>query len=573
MIISILASLVLTLIYVPMIDTVVHQVQLMVPGGDVPNERVAISAGYSAWKSDPRIHNAIAELNTLAKRSPTKEELNQWAAMDQFNSLPIWAALLVELRNAHIEPTGHPVATRVTQSRPASSVVVLPHEANMRIRDLLATLSSGPQLQIHLARMRGVFISALHDRDVDARRADSVFEATRWTLVSYHTVIRELVERLLGLADCYRRLSRPDDAVRAYEAAIVVLTDCANDSPLPDVALLAAERLPKILRALDQVRSTNSVASASPGNVSAQTLARNLENFHQTLLNVSDHDINLLPITCSAVLAKPQHNEVLRSMSAATAFLAMGWLGAAACLVNLFVIALTHCFGPVPLSWRWGIGGMILAMAIVLGPVAAVIVAVTGGWLPFIWLFSAPSLGALILAPSVVIVLIVVAGRICITPVVPAGRPALPGWAIGCGLLILLAIAGIVAERVVSRLGDGQPPINVQLFRSIGVWTGLTCIAVMMIWSLWGWRRGHRLSVRPGMRARANLAVACPATVGFLLIAAVCLLDNTGNDAAHKIAFSKAMADPIGDRLGADWFKTYFQPARNIVVSWRPSLP
>ncbi|MBI4578986.1 MAG: hypothetical protein HY718_04745 [Planctomycetes bacterium] len=549
------ASLLLTVLCLPLLDTVIEQVRLMVPSLDpAPGEAAAIQAAHRAWQADRRTRDAMTQFHVLTRRDPTDDELGSWLEASPDNALPILADLLVRLRRSGIGPSSQPASA----SQPA---------IDDQVAGLLQQLENGPPLRPMVARLRTVFVAALRDRALSARRAEVLFDAVRWSspLVDYRPIVREAADRLMALGGEYRRQSRPADARRAYAGGIRVLTDAVEDSPLPDVALLVAARLPAAIHELQ------AAGGAKPDQ--AEAAIRHLQQFRQEWMEPGIDDVALLPAIAEPAVAAEFQREAVGALVAAVGVLAGGGLLLLVCLALIVVVLVRQRMGDVPLVWLWQGAGAFIAPGIVVAAAVVPVLLLAGGSLPFVWLFSGRSLGPLMLAPMNLLVVWMLAVRICLRPGPPFERAVVPLPAVLGGVLFALIVAVFAWTYLPVRPEAWRPPADVQVFRRVGTVAGLACILVLMTWTVWGWWRRRRAGLPAGAWARAGLAVASSSLGVLLLFAVIALGVDHRRDARHEAAFARAAADPIADRLGPQWWSAYFAPARALASAHSSSQP
>jgi len=543
----------LCLVCLGLLNTLVRQINLMVPHAVTPNEQKAVQVARAAWQSDRRINNPLAVLNVLYQRNPDEQELGDWARMTD-NSLPIWAELLSRLREAGIEP----VRPTTTQPQDAENLTPATSQIDTAVSGLIARLEYAPPLRLGLARLHETFLTTLTERGVSARRAEAIFRGDRWSgaVAVYRPVLRELNGRLLALAHHHQQAGRPAEATRVYRAAIRMWTDVVADSPLPEVATLAAAKIDFVLReagAIELGPATRPVAEA-------------LQSFQHTWVDVPQNEINLIPLTFEPV-ATDAHRRVVKSLVAGGALVGFGWALAVVCLVLLAAVVILRPRGLVPLAWRWGGWGAVVAPAVVSLPLIAVVLMVASDAVPFIWLTSLRSLPAVVFAPATLLFLWLLATEWCLIPTTAdGGRGRLPVRSLAGGLLLIVASAG-VATFIPLNGESWSPPVGVQLFRRLGTVVGLLAGIIFVVWLFWGWRRRRSANWPAGVWARGALAVASTSMAVMLAAATIGLALNQHRDRLHEAAFAAAAMDPVGSRLGSDWWAKYFAPARALSES------
>ena len=144
--------MVASLVCLGLLDTLVKQVRLMVPHSAALAAREAVRESHNAWRSDPQIRNTIAQLNILRSGNPTEADLAAWSSAAHDNSLPLWAELLVRLRESGVEParpgSAQPVEVEV---QPADDLAML---------RLLRSLDYAAPLRIGVGPLHARLISA-----------------------------------------------------------------------------------------------------------------------------------------------------------------------------------------------------------------------------------------------------------------------------------------------------------------------------------------------------------------------------------------------------------------------------
>lgn len=545
--IALVGSLVASLVCLGLLETLVKQVRLMVPYSATPAEREAVRESHNAWQSDPQIRNTIAYLSELQSDKPTKADVAAWSSTIRDNSLPLWAELLIHLRESGIEPawpgSAQPVEVEV---QPANDQAIL---------RVLRSLDYAAPLRIGVGPLRARLIAAARDRGVSARTAEAVFWADRWSsvLAAYRPVLRELAGRLCALGRHWQQAGRSADATRAYKAAIRALTDAANDSPLPEVALLAASELEPILRELEALE---------PGGPAEA--AENLMAFRRAWMDVSDDEMAMLPATFGPALAGDDHAGVLASITAAAGLVGYGWILAVLCLLLLAVIGATRPFGEVALTWRWGGWGAVVAPALVTVPLISIVLVVSSEAVPWIWLVSSPSLSPIIvLAPGTLLLLWIAATHLCLQPTGSASQAGLPWFAVVGGLAVVLVV-GAVTVMLPFPSEAWQPPVGVQVLRRSGTVVGALSLALSLAGVVWAWRRRRGADLPAGVWSRGGLAVASAAMLVMLTAASIALVVNHRRDAQHETAFARRVTDPIAARLGPDWWDTHFSQTVSV---------
>ncbi len=431
--------------------------------------------------------------------------------------------------------------------RRTDSALAHPEDGNPRLVREIRQLHAGPPARIHLKRARETMYAALTAGGMPARRAAASVDI--FTMGDYRSILRELIHRLKEHADAWTSQGRTEDARAAQRLIVRLLTDLVADSPLPEVALLAAEpALPKTLRALGH-----------------EQLALGLEEFHHRWHE--DHAaerVNILPHTGNLPLAVEEHARAMRSLCATVVTILIWSVLAASGLFWLIVSGLSKTPEASQPIWRQPKVARLICPALALVPYAVILCFAAGDSGRFSWLISYPTIPAGILLAAWVPLVVKVIARWSMEP--PAGFQDRwrPRW-----LLILLAL--LVVATVVMALAWPVPadfwcpPPAVQRFRILIPSVGIFAILVVVIWSLADvWYR-RRANLPAGVYARANLAVAAGSLLLLSVLGLAILLTNQFRDQRHTQAFVQAAADPLADRLGPHWDKDYFEPVRRIL--------
>jgi len=357
----------------------------------------------------------------------------------------------------------------------------------------------------------------------------------------------------------------------AHAAAVRLLTDLVNDSPTPDVALLAAEELPRALGRLgtdaraaglsgpDYPRSGPTISLAEACAAEGLRVSSFRRRWHGA---VACDQLNLIPHTGDRVLARASHDRVIRSLWAAGlcvgAWLTLG----VTCLVCLVVVGVTRPPGDACPTWRWHRGAAWISSAVVCGPLIALLLVVAAADLPFTWLISYPSLPTATAWPGLFVLTVGLASRVCVRPAGQFDKSPIPMAAVGALALALLAIPVTGALLLPVHSEAWRPPAGVQRFRQLGLVFGVECVAITVAWMAWGSLRRRRAGSPPGAWAHANLGAASAALLAVSVLSLMTLGINQRCDLAHQEAFARAAADPLTDRLGHTWRQDYFEGGR-----------
>ncbi len=522
-------ALLLAFVSAPLVRTVVAQIGLMTPQALEPR---VCDALQSEIQRSPLMANLWRVLLDLSRDTDAGPALTALQRSDRANGLGVCLELLPLLRR-HREPT----ATR-------------PADVDVRIRGVLKQCQTARPARLHAADERKLAERALQGAGLSPReiavqthRIQYVIPGVRGSCMP---VLRELADLLLEKAAIWRSAGRGDDAAAACRVLVQLLTDVLDDSPSPEMALLASEELPPALRGLG-----------------AEAEARRVEAFCRRWHDLAREDrINLLPWTGDYVLARKAHDRVLRSLAASALTIGVWLTLAATCALSLLIVVATHPPAELPCRWRWNGHGAWVAPAIACGPLILLLAVMALADIRFTWLVSYPSLWPALLLLVPVLVSSGLATRLCVRPAARFGACLIPGaavWGIA-SLLVLAIVAGAIFLPLHTE--DWRPPPGIQRFRQLGYLVGVGCVLVVIVWILWGTMQRRRAKLPAGVWARANLAVASAALLAVSVVSMATLGINQLNDLRHRQAFIEAAGDPIADRLGENWGQEYFAPAR-----------
>ncbi|HXK86029.1 MAG TPA: hypothetical protein PLS82_08365 [Phycisphaerae bacterium] len=531
---------------IPSIQQLIAQVKLVVRGRDNGTARQAHRALQNALRREPRL---VAVDMALRATAQGESEFAHLEELDPDNGLYAYLRLMPDLeRTASGSPEDRSMADAQLDAQLAA-----------RIRNLV----TGRPARLYVGRWRALAMEAhlavrVPDR-LAAYEADGVVRS--YGLV-YRPVLRELADGMLARAKAWREAGRSADAVRANAAVIRLMMNLVDDSPWPEVVLLAAEYIPAALRAI----TDGAGAAGLPPEVVEQNLAAaaRLEALRAAWQTYGVDEItNLLPHTGDVPPAREAHDRVLRSMLAA-GYGAGAWLALAVICMVLLPFARVAWYSGIVVRWRWGGWGRLVAVGIVIAPLLLAIVIFLGGNLSLAWLFSLPSVRGLVMPVLLTPVLVGVAAWLCVE--LPAGAAAARLSRRTVWFMAGAALVVLVGAAIFPTLPEAwRPSPGVQLFRRLGVVVGVESLALMLIWMTWGLIRRRRLKIAPGPTAAGCLAVAAWAWMAAAVVALAVSQLNSWNDARHEKAFVAASADPLADRLGPDWRNAYFRETEALL--------
>jgi len=567
-------SLLATVVAVPWIEGLQNQIHLMIDGFQ-EEQQAAREAYRRALGREPQIRAVESALSDADHgrtefRTPQRDHENGlYACLQVMGRLPEGSradrvatrpseatrGAASGLSPAFRAPSTGPSPSPGASSRPAEDAA---------LADEIRRLKDSPPAKLYAGRYWAMARDAFESTRLPLRQA--VVEANGVDLsygLRYRPVIRRLAGGLLAQARAWREAGHTADAVAADAALARLMFDLLDDSPRPDVLLMAADYIPPALWGLADEAAR---AGLPPGVVedSLRQAAR-IEAVRGRWHESVNRGINLLPRTGDAVLAPREHDRVIGSMVAAG--YAMGtWVGLGVVIVLLAVLPSSIDFwnsGRL-VRWRWGGWGRPAAVAIVLGPMLTAILVFLAIDLPLVWLISLPSAGGAILPVLAVPVLVGLAARICVLLPDEHARARLTRTAV-IAIAAVAVVVILVGLAIPTRPEAWRPPAGIQLYRRLGIWVGGESLVLMLVWMIWGRFRRRRLKVSGGPQAVACLGVAVWAWAASALIGLGVLQLNARNDARHERAFVAAAADPLGDRLGPNWREAHFQGVRELV--------
>lgn len=520
---------------VPLADTLVSQIRSMVPAWTPPLPPEAPAILRRALQTRPEIPSVGQALARVAGSTTGDRDLSPFRQLDSDNGLYLYLDRLARL------------------PEPGESDEGDPRTSEKEIRSLLRDLRGAPQARLHLSSYRALVETALRDASVSSRRsaveAMRIGEGVKVLGERHRPVIRRLVQRLLAQGDAWREAGKIDEARLAYAAVVRLLTDLVDDSPLPEVALLATEGLPTALRGLD-----------------AEEEARKVKAFRNRWHESARADqTNLLPWMGDFTLARAAHDRTLRSLTVSVAAVGAWLVLAGISFVQLVIIAVTRPGSAVRIRWRWAGRGMWAAVGVALVPLVAFCLLVAVADVPFVWLFSYPSLPAFLLLFTLVPAAAGLATRLCVRPADEMMKSLVPtraAWGL-LAVLLLTVVVGLAAWPV--KTAGWRPPVGIQWFRQLGWVIGLECIVGTAVWVGWGVVRRRRAGLRAGVWARANLSVAAASLLAAAVVSLAVMGVNTWQNSRHREAFVEAARDPVTDRLGANWWEDHFAPAQSAI--------
>jgi len=513
----------------PLIATAVFQISEMVnPGTFVPSH-----VYNSVWKAIGK-HREIAAVRgvfqIIAKQAPSQADLERFRQADPDNGLYAYLDLLIQLSQ---------------QDNPASASSDNHEEVLKKLRQL----RFASPVKLYMKRQYEITESVFRKSHLSPRESACLANQITYTFSSYRPVLRKLANQLIQRGQQWQKTGHEQEARLAYATAVRLLTDIVDDSPKPEVALLAAESLPVALKGLGQKQPADQV-----------------EDFQNRWQQLAGRDeVNLLPRTSGVLLASSHHHRTLRWLSAV--LISIGaWLTLLVTgLVLLLIIAFTQIRSDEQLNWSWKGRRAIASIFLACGPLIILLLMIATVNMHFVWLFSIRSLPVLLVAPGVSIVAAGLAGRFSIRRNDEVNQSY--RRRIGLYVVVLLPVLTLILGVLMIPIGTEawRPPAGIQLFRKLGFVIGAECCIVVVAWMIWALIQHRRMIIPLGTWARATFRVVVFSMLLVSLISLISLVINHKKDLIHQQAFAAAMADPLADRLGTDWHQVYFADAEKAV--------
>ncbi|GMU20498.1 MAG: hypothetical protein AMXMBFR13_05950 [Phycisphaerae bacterium] len=540
----------------PLLGTLVQQIRAMIPHGQ---ERLPAGV-YQA------VRRQLADDRRTKAARHAFEQLEAPIA-DQFTAAPHEVLDPANVLYRHLE-----LLTMLPRADAAAATSAPSDEQDAALAERLRSiLRLSDPARLHAKYQRTVTLSSLRAHGVELRPAAAAAEyGFPWLEPPRRPVLRDVAGRLMVLGARWREAGRPRDALLAHATVVRLFDDIVRDSPVPDVALLAAEQLPPALRETGKDADAAGLPLSPDSKsdertwtqqfaVQAQRVAALLHEWHR---RIGPDDINLFPRTTGPLLAPAAHDAVLASMTA-SALVVGTWctLALLASLLTAMAALRRQSDSPV---WRWNGWGLIAAVAMVIAPMVGLIVLLFALDVPFTWLISLKSLPAMALAPFVVPVMVGLAARLGVqtdAAEVPTGTASRLIWvlaAVVVGSWVVLLLVPTASE-------PWQPPAGIQLFRRLGTWIGAECAVITAAWLTGALIQRRRSGVGSGQKARSLLGVVAWSLLATTLVGWVVLAINDRNDQAHAQVFAAAAADPLADRLGQDWQEAHFGGVRPLL--------
>lgn len=530
-----IVSVLLILLSLPGLATLSRQIRLLIPAGFDHATIEHYTRARARMEGLLLTHHAMAE---ASRPKPSPEAIARGMERDAAHGFHEALQMLLWLRSQGVaaQPGDH-AETLVSRCR---------------------RLDDSPAIHLYLHEERRLAESALKrggllPRQVAWHSNNFVPPTAGTTGVA---LLRELSTRLLAAAESCEAAGHTEAADQARRTLVRLLLRVIRDEhkaepPPADMVLLAAEKIPAALLGMGDI-------------VASQTAGRLLDDWRATF---TPDQVNLIPWTGSYTLARTVHDRMMGSMVCTLTSAVLGGVLFVACFVfglRLLVVAKPDASVRV---WRQGVRSVWLSGFVASSPVWLILLVVTFSDVPWVWVFSEPTLPAVIFLPVTLLVSTGLAVRLC-TRRGEDDAPATQRWDVRLPLIILVAVVlGTSGWILLSEPPAWGPPIGILLIRKVGVVLGA---ASMMIAS--GWALSHRLSPRKSDRrmGRAGPGPFFAVLTSGLLFASAALMAsgyvNRYLDRRHRAAFYEAARDPIADRLGSDWFDRYFAPAREAIV-------
>ncbi len=509
--------------------TLVRQIREMAGELDDGKYRRGVTGVMQGIQRDRRLVAAGGVLGEFARGGTPRIDPMAVTTQDPGNGLYAYLVLLVRLREAEAGAASRPEA----------------HEEKIAaaMRDALA---AGP-VRLYLTRQRSMAEAALAEAGFSERESAALAKGllSRGNL----RVVRELVQRLAATARSWEASGRRDDARTAQRCAARLMADIVTESPVPEVMLLASAELPEALRAMGEAEAAERAGAARV-------------RWHEA---IGDDDVNLLPRTGEAVLAKAEERRVLSAMLA-SGVLAGTW---GTLVVVCAVLSIAMAWGRERrrggVEWRWKGWGRWGAAGVTLLPAGVLLIAIWSVDVPFVWVLSAPTTPSAAGLPLVLVILLAGVTRGFIRPASSGASAFIPLGAATAfiGLVGLVWVGGFLFLPTLDA--SWRPPPVIQLIRQLGAWAGIVSGVLIVVWVVWGEVRRRRREAAWGLGAQAMLHVGSAALLMCSMTLVAALGVNARFDRQHGQTFARASTDPVGEVLGEGWMSRYFDAARRAV--------
>lgn len=516
----------------------VAQVRLMLPQVAEPLDDRVYEDLHRRLMTDEPTASLGRALEALARGRPAESSLANLIGRGRPNGLVPHLRLLVRLRE--LERTG-----------------AEPVEVASAVRSQLRRCLVAPNIRLHAADERSLAFDVFREHDVSPRRAVVEADNSPYRLGGIRLyapdVLDELGERLTTLAVAWKGAGRNQEAQLAAMVCVRLLTDAVQESPLPELALTASERLPPALRLLD--------AEAAARQASALR-----DRWREACNEVGP---GLLPHNRGFALAAREQQRLLDAMAAST--LAAGTWCVLALLCGVLVMAMMSAgtTDEIVQVWAWQGRGAWVAPLIVCLPLLAGVLILVVAHVPYEWLISWPTIPAAVTFPLFGLLTWPLACRISVRSPGEEDGAAVPQKAIW-GMCFLFVLVVIVTALVPIKDEPWRPPIGIQQLRMVvPAGAGLSAM-LAIVWGVWSWirHRGAGRPVRP--RLRAGLAVASSALLVTSAVWLALLITVRIQADCHADVLVIAAGEPIAHRLGPDWYHQYLEAARAATASIDP---
>lgn len=380
----------------------------------------------------------------------------------------------------------------------------------------------------------------------------------------YRPVLGRWADALLRQGASWREAGRPRDATIAHGAVARLFMDLVDDSPMPDLVLLASDRVGRALRELAADQEAAGAATASSAGeflAAAERVESCGRLWHE---RGRAREVNLIPITGEAAVAPEHHDHIVASAVAAAVGTA-SWLTLA--LISLVLLVLARPWRPavdLP-SWRWRGRGRWVAAAVEGTLLAGALLFLHWAPVPWTWLISLPTAYGAAMTPWFAVAVVGLSVWAGVDRPAPLNTAAPTRRTVIALAVVVLAIVLACTFAWPVRTEPWRAPAAIVYWRRLSFFAGVAALVLSLAWIGGGYLRRRRMQLPVGRTARVGFEAAAWAWLVVSILTFASLVVDYRADRAHQQAFVTATADPLADRLGGNWKDVHFSGVRPLL--------